>query len=116
VYLSGDPNVGVARACPRGAAHCPQNLFSGGFAALQAGHRAESEAAHCPQYFIPAGFSWLHWEHCTVTLTAFPGPTGPGKYERMGRASSNLCTVTDAHAPVNVRLTPWAAFDDQGDR
>src|SRR4030095_2743868 len=62
VYESGAANldVGVVRS---GAAHWPQNLFSGRLTARQDGQVEASGAAHCPQNFIPVGFSCWHREH-----------------------------------------------------
>jgi hypothetical protein len=45
VYDSGPAKRGSA-ACVRGAAHCPQNLWAGGFAAPHEGQLEASGAAH----------------------------------------------------------------------
>ena len=73
VYASGPANlaVGLVRS---GAAHWPQNLFSGGLAVPQDGQVAASGAAHSPQNFMPGGFSCWHRGHCT--------PRPPNKPDR----------------------------------
>jgi len=78
VYEFGAANlaVGVVRS---GAAHWPQNLFSGGFAAPQDGQVAVSGAAHSPQNFMPVGFSCWHRGHC------IPGPPSEPGRERSDR-------------------------------
>src|SRR6185503_18436793 len=62
VYESGAANLaaGLVRS---GAAHWPQNLFSGGLAAPQDEQVAASGAAHSPQNFIAGGFSCWHRGH-----------------------------------------------------
>ena len=49
---------------PSGAAHWPQNLFSGGFPAPQDGQVEASGAAHSPQNFVPVEFSCWQRGHC----------------------------------------------------
>src|SRR5690349_7038908 len=64
VYESGAANF-VVETVRSGAAHWPQNLFSGGLAAPQDGQVAASGEAHSPQNFMPRGFSCWHRGHCT---------------------------------------------------
>ena len=75
VYESGAGNlvVGVVRS---GAAHWPQNLFSGGLAAPQDGQVEASGAAHSPQNFMPVAFSCWHRRHF------MPSPSGESGRER----------------------------------
>jgi hypothetical protein len=56
VYESGVANLAV-RLVRSGAAHWPQNLFSGGLAVPQDGQVAASGPAHSPQNFMPGRFS-----------------------------------------------------------
>jgi hypothetical protein len=63
VYESGVANLAV-RLVRSGAAHWPQNLFSGGLAVPQDGQVAASGAAHSPQNFMPGRFSCWHRGHC----------------------------------------------------
>src|SRR6266481_2071443 len=72
VYESGAANlaVGFVRS---GAAHWPQNLFSGGLAAPQDGQVAARGEAHSPQNFMPVGFSWWHRGHCIPRPPSEPG-------------------------------------------
>src|SRR5207253_11316601 len=46
-----------------GAAHWPQNLFSGALLAPHDGQTEASGAAHWPQNFVPGGFSAWHRGH-----------------------------------------------------
>jgi hypothetical protein len=45
------------------AAHCPQNLLSGGFTAPQTVQTEASGEAHAPQNLAPAELSCWHREH-----------------------------------------------------
>ena len=73
MYESGVLDL-ATRVVRRDAAQCPQNLFSGGLAAPQAGQVEASGVAHSPQNLMPARFSCWHRGHC------IPGP--PSKPDR----------------------------------
>jgi hypothetical protein len=70
VYEAGAPNAGSV-GLPSGAAHWPQNLFSGGLVAPQEWQTAAKGAAHWPQNLMPAGFSAWHRAH---RMAGLPGP------------------------------------------
>src|SRR5712691_11024164 len=63
VYVAGEATCAAAEG-ERGAAHCPQNLCSGGLGTPHDGQTNARDAAHCPQNLIPARFSALHLGHC----------------------------------------------------
>ena len=103
----GGPNlaVGIVRS---GAAHWPQNLFSGGFPAPQDGQVEASGAAHSPQNFMPVEFSCWQRGHCmpepprharTGTLGLGGSLGGPG-----GRVKAGVARPRAARSPNEPAL------------
>src|SRR5438132_516686 len=67
LYVLGAVNFGGCAV--RLAPHSWQNLFDGGLAAPQPGHRASRRVPHSPQNFTAVGFSYRHAGHCIRRLT-----------------------------------------------
>src|SRR5258708_17376702 len=58
--VEGLASLTFAEEADSGAAHCPQNLWPGGFSKPHFGHAAASGAAHSPQNFM---IGWLANPH-----------------------------------------------------
>src|SRR5262245_36550976 len=76
VYVCGAANLAAGSWWKR-AAHCPQNLLSGGLDAPQLGQTTARGAAHWPQKRAPAGLSCWQREH--VMALYYRPPEGEEK-------------------------------------